>query len=477
MQAQPVNNALASAIRATPGIPAAVQLMLFADPRYEMAMRYNPDLDPEVVSRQLARKNSSYSAEILARRSLTPDQVRFILKKERRTGVLLAAVSSNPPATLKELRDYISLMRSPELLDRIYDRLRYHQEMIDELAPLLPARRQVVLLSQSLKPDLSRLAQLLADLPTSPKDRLAQEDSVTVLLDFHPAAFAAAVASPRLDVQVAAARSINITDQVAAALLKVKLSDLSFPQPTRVCSNQVVTELIKNIVTSPLVIDYLWLAYGSDPDVRNLIDKRKRFFKRYPGVTLSPGFIGLDFAASRLIFDQMYRVNLFGAERVRVVSGRRHWGYFLMSHAPADQLDRDSVMRRCLTTLFFNQLGPYRMRLLLKVLSQKCGYVDHTMTALAKGYSPIRPVRVSPHVIDTRQKVLALPASTPPAWPSDLSSCHIGEVLKERLKEDTTKWQLFSELSINSGTSTIDQVLGVVEKLVAHQTSHHPSSL
>ena len=462
------NNQLAYALRVTPGLPAAVQAMFFSDPRYAERMYSNPDLDPAVVDYELTRKAPAHLAEYLVKRPLTPAQMRYVMKRERRIGVITTALRANPPTNVEDVRDYSSLMHSPELLEVVAYGLSFDQTLFDEAGPHFGPYHRILWMVLSTEPRLDLLPETLEALPIDLRRPHLVENALVALFDLHPLALEMAVASPRTDVRLAAAKSINLTDSLASQLLGIPESDLDTrPTPGTVTFKDTVSYyLVRNIVASRRVLDYLKACFGSDSQTAKAVNKHLARFNEKAGLSFSPGLKNLTKPQTDLLLDQLYHESSLGARKARIPHNRIHWGYFLLKNASTGALT-PALVDQLMTPALVNRLGPSRSRHLIRSLSRRRYSVSPTVKLIVKGPISVKPNEASIPRLDSeiRRNVLALRAAESLPWNNPLNPRHVGELLIERLGDDLRKWQLFAELSINSSDSSIKSVLGVVDRM------------
>lgn len=451
---KPAMNALESALLQTTRIPVSVQALFLSMPAYAPTMIDNHDLDYSLLATLLAKKNSAAIARQLVSRPMPLELVLKTLRRERRAGPLFWLLQHNPPATPEVLHAYANQMRNPDQLATLYSRVKADSALADALGPYMGATERLMWLTHSEDPAPEDIKKMLEDLQVTYRYPVDLDSALVVFFDLHPVALEIAVTQvKRHDINVAAAKSINLTDELAAALMGVSVSGLKRPVSTPP-DTTIAYYLVRNLVSSPRVLSYLARAYTNESVTSRSVAKRKSWIT----AKIEPGFTGLDREATRVLTDQMCRASTLSSPGGAFAPNRLHWAALLLEKTQPGMLS-EAFIHRVLSSMVRLKIGPHHHAAMI-AQARRHGYEYEVP-------SPRNATPVTPPALDQpiRARVLSYVASRYVNDTTPFAAAHLGQALIERFAADTNKWQLFAELSINSGDSTVRDLIGVVERL------------
>lgn len=469
-----VYNALSSILRESDSIPESVQEHFLNDDSYRDFMIRNKNLSESVVSSRLKTRSDTQTACLYAGRRLSHDQMRSLLKRERRVGVLNYALINNPPSTPDEVNEYGSLMPNPERLGVLYYAFATDPTMANALGPFLSPLKRLVWMAQVESAPLTLLGDTLRDLPTTNSAARGEDLALVALFDLRPEAIDIALGSNRPNVRLAIAKSINLTDDYAARLLGLTDPDLDIPMIGGFRLDlRVDYYLVRNLVASPRLLGFIARHARSARSIRDLANRRLAAPHRlYPAGLKDLRVDSHDLA---YLVEEMYNDNPANfARRVPryfISPSRRSWVYpTLTGPAALDVLERvrleidaDTVSQASeyeLDRTTAETIGPVRIRKIVDHLRaiepaiKVPEYIEAPNAPPIRVYTKLDPAR--------RAQLLARPASQ--VTDSD-ASLHLGRLLTQAFGDDVSKWTLFAEFSTNRANTTIGEILGVIKRI------------
>ena len=474
------SNLLASVLHNAEELDVEIQRMFLAAPRYASTMRSNPNLHPDLLKAELAKKLSAGDMMTLVSHQLDREMVRLVLSKERRVTVLKRMVSYNPPRTKAEAEDLVTLSHPEhrEFLMGAYRLVRGRRELAKIIGPHLFGAALMGFLIDTDNADVNLAPQAISKFLAKEKNTKYSVFELRRFFDVRGDAIKVCLPGAGRRVREAIAGSINLKESDQLGLLGLTSATarrLTAGTYSINAESSLIYALVRNMVVTPRVLDILANAKNVTPETTRAINKRKRL-----GLSvIEPGFKNITDDAAMEVLTYMSVPGIFSKKPNQMMATYYFHGAWLVRLA--EEVGAEPA-KKILKVLGDDTVGGY-----LWILGAQ--RIDAIAAKLHKTVGVKRPKGVATHAYNSQirargqlsgayyfkrveeaqdkgvLKEMALEADVSQWSINEGVAKAAGQILHEAFKGDVGKWELLAQLIDNAGNSPLKDLVGVVNRL------------